>query len=355
MDINELSAHPTLKLTKNNIVIVDEEGVQLLILIDNMGSILAASKELNISYSRAWELISRIERVLGVRVIESRRGGRRGGGTKLTEEGRKLITKYLHEYKKYFGKKLGIKETAITLKRNVLTYAGSNDMVLENIFGIMRKEEIPIEIYWIGSLRGLASIVLDECDLAGIHLLDFETGEYNISYIKKYGITEDIILVRGYEREIGFITREEISYKDIVKGIMDGDLKIVNRNRGSGTRLIIDYIIKNEAEREGVVMDEIVMKIKGYEDIVYTHIDAAKKIALGEADVGVGLKKASNFYKLKFTHITRENFDFILRKNKLEDENIKKFIDILKSEKITDILNEYEGYRDSNARGEIIL
>ena len=353
MDINELSPRLTLQLSKNHNIIMDEEGARLLILIDTLGSILAASKKMEIPYSRAWEYISKVERFLGIRIIESKRGGRKGGGTKLTQDGEKLVNRYLSEYKKHLNRELNIREIPAPIKK-MFIYAGSNDILLEHIFGMMMKEGIAIEKHWIGSLRGLASLVLDECNLTGIHLLDIDTGEYNVSYIKKYTPTENIILIRGYGREIGFITREEMTYDNILEEIIKGKLRIINRNRGSGTRLIIEAILNKEAIEQKLNADEMKKKIKGYSDIVYTHLDTARKIALREADVGIGLRTASQIYKLKFIHIAWEKFDFATKKSKATGNYIRKFLKVLKSKEINRIMRSYEGYRAEAELGKIL-
>lgn len=354
MNINEFSAHLTLQLLKDNNIVMDEKGANLLILINALGSILAASKKIGMPYSRAWEYISKIERLLGVHIIESKRGGRKGGGTKLTEHGERLVNRYLSEYKKHLNREFNIGELSSPVKRRVLIYAGSNDILLEHIFGIIIRKGMPVENYWIGSLRGLASLVLDECDLTGIHLLDIDTGEYNMSYVEKYTPTENIILIRGYEREIGFITRKKMNYDSIIESIIGGKLRIINRNRGSGTRLIIESILNKEVSERRLNIDEIREIIKGYDNITYTHLDTAKKIALREADVGVGLRTASQVYKLKFTHIAWEKFDFATKKNKVTEEYIRKFIRILRSREVIRKIDSYKGYRSNAEMGKIL-
>ena len=354
MDINKLSPRLTLQLTKNHTVIIEEKGVWLLILISRFGSILAASKKIGMPYSRAWEYISRIERLMGIQIIDAKRGGRGGGGTKLTEEGWKLVRKYLSEYRRRFGREFDANIVAMPLKIKAFTYAGSNDIVLEHIFGIMRKEEFPTEIYWIGSLRGLASILLDECDLTGMHLLNPDTGKYNVDYIRKYTPTEDIVLIRGYERETGFITREELNYEDVLDLIFRKKLRIINRNKGSGTRLLIDSILRKEAIERGIKAEDIKKEVDGYDEFVYTHIDTARKIASGEADIGIGLKTVSQMYKLRFIHITWEKFDFATRLEKLSEKFIKKFIETLKCDEVGGIIQKYDGYRADTNIGKII-
>lgn len=354
MNIDQLSPRLVLQLMKDGVVAVDEKGIKLLMLINELGSILIASKKLDIPYSHAWEYISRMERNLGFKIIESKRGGKGGGGTTLTHDGYRLVNKYLYEYKRHFNRELEIGETAVSLESNILTYAGSNDIVLEHLFGVLRDKKIPVDIHWIGSLRGIASILLDECDLAGVHLLDLETGEYNVGYVRKYAPTEDIVLVRGYEREIGFISREKMSYEEVIEAIFNRELKIINRNRGSGTRILTEDIIKREATKRGIDVDKIEKLVKGYSETVYTHIDTARKIALGEADVGVGLKTASQLYKLNFIHITWEKFDFITKREKLLSNPIREFVETLKSRDVNRIIHSYEGYKAGKEIGETI-
>ncbi len=349
--LESLRSEVELKLLYRGEVVLDEFRARLLLLIDQLGSILAASKSMGITYSRAWECISRIERVVGDKIIEARRGIR--GGARLTDTGRELLYKYLDEYRRIFNREFVVEKQEFSISGQVLVYSGSHDILLEKLFGILRDRGVAIETYWIGSLKGLASVVLGETDLAGIHLYDPDTSSYNISYVKKFSHGTDIVLIRGYLREQGFITYKLMSYREIVDGLLNGWLKLVNRNRGSGTRLLLDHILKSELSKQGSLDRKLEDIVRGYNSEVYTHFDVAMKVASREADVGVGIRWVAEAYKLYFTPITWEKFDFILLRNRLDRTCIKDFIKILREE-VGNIIIDFKGYRLDKQIGCII-
>ena len=171
--LSGLSARITLLLEYRGQVIIDERLAQLLKLIDQKGSILSAAKSLGTSYSRAWEWISKAERILGVELVMRRRGGISGGGARLTEEGKKLLNYYFEK-----AKECGLmfpREVSVVPKEKLpdIFFAGSHDPILENLFGHFAKQtKYKIEISWIGSSGGLLALMLREADISGTHLLD---------------------------------------------------------------------------------------------------------------------------------------------------------------------------------------
>ncbi len=328
----------------DGIDIIDSKVASLLYLIDKYGSILSSSKALGIPYSRAWDLISKIERLLNVPVIERKRGGKRGGGTRLTEYGRHILESYLKAYKNYLKKDFEPNTKSIYIPE--LIYMGSNDPIVEHICKILRdRYSIDVEIEWLGSGLGLASISLGEADICGIHLLDPQTNMYNIPYIEKYWIENRVLIVRGYLRDIGFVSREPLTYDEIIEGILSGKLKLACRQRGTGTRTLLEYILEKECYKRGIALSRIKGRIRGFETEYKTHLDVVKAIAKGEADVGIAIKWAAEQYRLNYMHITWENFDFVISIDSINKKAVREFLNMLKSNEIKRLIHEFEGYR----------
>ena len=346
-----LRSRATILFEVDGEVVVDEKLAKLLMLIDEKKSILAASRILKLAYSRAWESIVKAERKLGVKLVEVRRGGRGGGGAALTSYGKKLLNRYLREYQIKLRKKLTIKKVKIGYPE--LIYAGSNDLLLEHIFGLMREKGFgAIDTAWIGSSGGLTALMLREADLAGIHLYDPETGRYNIPYLSRYWLEDMVVVIRGYDREIGFVSREP--FDDPLKMLIDEGARLINRNLGSGTRVHLDQILKREAERRGVSFQEFVKAIKGFRDEVKTHLEVVKAIIDGRADIGLTIRSAAEKYGLHFEHVTWEKFDFAILKDRFEKRSIQGFIKILKSDTIKELAGKLAGYRVPEDSGNLI-
>jgi len=323
--------------------LLDEERAKLLLLINKYGSILSASKQLNIPYTRAWEYIMKIENIFGRKIIEARRGGRGGGGAKLTEDGLKLLNMYQRSYLKHLKKELSILEDKRYIERGAIIYIGSDDILLKQIIRLIRIEGYRIEPYYIGSLKGLAALILGESDFTGIHLYDPESDTYNKPYIERYSKGMELTLLNGYKRLQGFVSREEYTLDEILDKLFKGELRFINRNPGSGTRILIETLFKKYMDENG--LKEYPEKyIKGYDEYVNTHLEVASKVMEGYADVGLCLKWCANYYGLSFTPVKWEKFDFIVRSEDLNKAPIKALINILRGSEFQRILRESDGY-----------
>ncbi len=350
--LKDIQTQIRVELVRGLDVVVDEDLARLLLLIDRLGSILRASRALGIPYSRAWERIARAERVLGEKLVVVRRGGRGGGGASLTDLGRELVARYLMEYKRVTGRNLELPKLGET-EISIAVYAGSHDLALERLVGILRERGTLLEVHWLGSARGIAALMLGEADVVGMHILDPQSGEYNLTYLKSVGLRGRVALVRGYERLQGFVTRRPMELDEIVRGLLRGELTLVNRCFGSGTRILLDYVLETWAKRMGIDPASIPRRVRGYDREAMTHIEVAESVAKGEADVGITIAAAARLHGLSFTPITWERFDFAIPVEKLSTPTIVKFIDALKSDYFLRVLESLEGYRSLPETGHI--
>lgn len=172
--------------------------------------------------------------------------------------------------------------------------------------------------------------------MAPIHLLDEETGEYNQSFIDKY-LGDDYVLVKGVPREQGLIIP-----KGNPKGITSFDdiaergLTFVNRQRGSGTRLLADYLFK----KSGADTDRII----GYDREMTTHMAVAAAVEAGTADAGLGAYSAAKVMGLDFIFIANEEYDFAIGRKYLDTPMVKAFLKVLESDEFHQILKDLGGY-----------
>jgi len=331
--------------------LLDRQLASLLKIIDEEGSILAACKILKIPYSRAWESLARIERILGLKIIEARKGGARGGGTKLTSLGKELLNYYLNQFRK-----IGVfEEKYVKPKMPELTIIGSHDPALEKIVEMLKSRGMVknIEVSWVGSAGGLASIMLNEADIAGTHLYDPETRTYNIPYLKKYWLENKVVVIRGYNRELVFAFRKNIEFKG-VEDLFTGKLRLANRVLGSGTRSYLDNLLYRASLKLGVSPSIIPDIIPGYNIEHKTHYNVARAIVEGNADVGLTLRYVAEQYGLKCKHVCWEKYDFVVRKSRLNKKSVKLFIDTIRSENVKKLVNSLVGYRVDENIGEII-
>jgi putative molybdopterin biosynthesis protein len=200
--------------------------------------------------------------------------------------------------------------------------------------------DLKMRIINVGSTGGLSAIKNKIADIAGVHLLH-ESGVYNIPFLKKFEI-EDAVLVKGYLREQGLIIRPDSKireFNDIINS------RFINRNTGSGTRVMTDMKLKDLAKIRNITFEELINSIKGYHTEAKTHSAVAAAVKLGKADVGVGIRTAAQLNGLKFIKIADEEYDFVIPERVMARIEIRKFLEALKSkefrERLPNGLNVY--------------
>lgn len=231
--------------------------------------------------------------------------------------------------------------------RNTLAVIGSHDPLVDVISDLLRKKHTDkyISSAHVGSMGGIMAIKRSEAHIAGIHLLDEETGEYNTGFIRRYLGDEKILLIQCVKRVQGLmvVPGNPKCIKDIT-GIAREGIRYVNRQKGSGTRILLDYLLRKGNIPAG--------DIYGYDREEFTHMSVAALVASGSADVGMGIYSAAKAYKLDFIPVCEEQYDFIMPARFAELEIVKHFVDILKSEEFKTELNHMGGYKVDNS-GEI--
>ena len=227
--------------------------------------------------------------------------------------------------------------TDIAQIENTLVSIGSHDMIID-VMNDMMAERFPgmnLSGTHVGSMAGLLALSRGETVIAPTHLLDEETGEYNISYIEKIFPGEEMALIKGVDRIQGIMVKKGNSLG--IKGVEDlTRVRYVNRQRGAGTRFLLDYKLK----QAGITPD----MIDGYDKEAATHMAVAALVASDEIDAGMGIKPAADAMGLDFVEIGTEEYDFAIRGENLELPQVKAFREILESGELHEKLAEMGGY-----------
>lgn len=216
--------------------------------------------------------------------------------------------------------------------KGTLVSIGSHDLIMDII-----ADQMKLSFGHVGSIGGIMAMKRKECHISPIHLLDESTGEYNISYIKKYFPDRKMALIKGVKRLQGFIVQK--GNPDNVKNFEDlirEDICFVNRQRGAGTRILLDYHCK----RLGINTNDI----KGYKREMATHMAVAVSVKTGSANVGMGVYSAAKALDLDFIPIAYESYDFLVPHEYLDDPKIQEFISILKSDDFRNKVLDLGGY-----------
>lgn len=230
---------------------------------------------------------------------------------------------------------------------STLVSVGSHDVLMDIITDLLpiAGYETVLSSTHIGSMGGILALRRGECHIAPIHLLDSTTGEYNISYIQKY-FNSKMQLIKGVKRTQGFIVAKG-NPKNItsITSLAQDDIVFVNRQKGAGTRLLLDYLLKQNKINS--------MHINGYEREMTTHMMVASAVSSGTADVGIGVKSAANVMGLDFIPISEEDYDFVISAEFRKDKRIADFMAVLQSTEFSKRLHALGGYRLANP-GQII-
>ena len=239
-------------------------------------------------------------------------------------------------------------EVVVTLMGDVrspdVLFIGSHCLGFE---ALMRLLPFSVRMINTGSTGGMIAVRDGIADMGGVHLMD-ETGKYNLSFLKTFGL-DNAVLVKGYLRDQGLIVEpgsDIVGFEDIV------GRRMINRTRGSGTRVLTDMKLKEVAEKRGIGYDELCAALKGYDTEAKTHSAVAAAVRLGRADVGVGIRSAAELNGLKFIHIADEEYDFIVQEKFIKSEMGKVFLDVLQSDDFCASLPA--GMRTYNMTGKVM-
>jgi putative molybdopterin biosynthesis protein len=193
----------------------------------------------------------------------------------------------------------------------------------------------------VGSIGGYRAVKRGEPDLAGVHLQDEATGEYNIPFISQFGLEKLAVLVRGYDREQGLIVKRG-NPKSIrsVNDLMRDGVLFINRNKGSGTRLLIDRHLSKLASTRGIDLETLSKKIRGYSYEAKTHSAVAAAVKNDRADVGFGIRTVAEILGLEFVKVDDEKYDFLIPKGRMSKRSVVAFLDLLKSSQFSNQLRQ---------------
>jgi molybdopterin molybdotransferase/putative molybdopterin biosynthesis protein len=223
--------------------------------------------------------------------------------------------------------------------QNTLVVIGSHDITIDLIGDEMRRKghNIRISSGNVGSLGGLMALRKGTCHLAGSHLLDTETGEYNISYIKRYLKGHKVSVFHLVLRDQGLILAK--GNPKGIKGLEDltgKEITIVNRQAGSGTRVLFDYRLG----KLGIKPESI----KGYDHEEFTHMAVAVDVLSGAADCGVGIYAAARALDLDFIPLEKEQYDLIIPSSLVESPPIKLLLETIRSQEFKERVTALGGY-----------
>jgi putative molybdopterin biosynthesis protein len=224
------------------------------------------------------------------------------------------------------------------IERTIVT-TGSHDLVLDLAASALRERDpgLTLASSNVGSLGGLMALRDGLCHLAGSHLLDPATGEYTLPYVERLLPGHDTAVVRLAHRDQGLVVAPGnplglAGIEDLVRA----GLRYVNRQRGAGTRVLLDH----ELAQRGIEPAEV----HGYEREEHTHLAVAAAVAAGRADCGLGVLAAARAFELDFVPIAREPYDLVLGRSTVEEPLLEPLWELLAASDFREAVEGLGGY-----------
>jgi molybdate-binding protein/DNA-binding transcriptional regulator YhcF (GntR family) len=225
---------------------------------------------------------------------------------------------------------------------DVIRIVGSHDLALNILLDLLRQrvDGLRTEVTHAGSLGGLIALQEERADLAGTHLLDEETGEYNFPYVKRILTGRQLAIVNLSYRIQGLMfARGNPRHITGLTDLRRPDVSFVNRQKGSGTRVLLDLQLK----RQGISPSEI----KGYDIEFDTHLAVASYISKGNADAGLGIEAAAASCNLDFLPMFRERYDLVMPADIYRSPRLAPMLEIIGSEEFKKVVDGVGGYDTS--------
>ena len=229
-------------------------------------------------------------------------------------------------------------------KKPAVIFSGSHDLALEGIAQHLEKYVLLLNLP-VGSLDGLVNLRQGLCQISGSHLLD-ETGEYNVPFVRHFFPDRAVEIVTLAYRTQGLMFRQG-NPKGIktVSDVARSNVRFVNRNAGSGTRLWLD----SELRKLKIPTEDV----NGYDQIVKTHSEAASLIEAGKADVALGLQAAAHGHGLDFIPLFEERYDLVLPRE--NEQTLLPVLDYLQTAVFRTELSALAGYNSTHSGEQIPL
>ncbi len=225
---------------------------------------------------------------------------------------------------------------------------GSHDNTLDILADLLRRLDPRFYLTsgHVGSLGGLKALARGQAHLAGAHLLDTGTGEYNISYIKRLLKDVPLKVIRLVLREQGFMVRPGNPKKiESIEDLTREGVRFINRQAGSGTRVLLDhYLAGSQVDPDG---------IDGYDQDEFTHMTVAAAVLSGRADAGLGILAAARALKLDFIPLAREEYQLVIPREHFDAPKIQTLLKAIRSDRFKETIRKMGGY-GLESSGEVV-
>ena len=225
-----------------------------------------------------------------------------------------------------------------TEREKHLYIAGSDDPLLRRIIDTYNKEEANTIFYApVGSINGLKLLKSGAANLACVHIVDVEKKEYNVGYVERYLSHQRYMVVHLYLREQGiYLARDNPKKVRSLEDIAAKHVRFVNRNEGTGTRLLLDFLL----HEKGIERDQV----DGYTTEVESHLQAGLTVLRGDADAAFGIRYVAHMLNLQFIPLFKERFELLVPEAYSQAAHVAAFLSRFDQGKMMHYAKDFAGY-----------
>ncbi|MDB5806657.1 MAG: transcriptional regulator, LysR family [Betaproteobacteria bacterium] len=319
--------------------------IELLVAIHEHGSIAAACEASGASYRYAWGLLQDGQTLFGAPLVNMARGK----SATLSPLGEKLvwadrrIAARLSPVLDSLASELEVEiERALSKAPPVMRIHASHGFAVEALRGFLMRAQIPVDLKYRGSTEAVATLASGGCDIAGFHVPIGEFEARTVAHYARWIDPATQTLINLATRRQGLMVARGNPKKIYgLKDLAREDMRFVNRQQGSGTRILFDMLL----EQAGI--DQA--RIHGYDEGEYTHAAVAAYIASGMADAGFGIETPARQFNLEFLPLQTERYFLLCKNDTLEQPQVQRMLEIVRGAEYHAAVNALPGYNGERA------
>lgn len=324
--------------------------LNLLAAIAEHGALQQAARQTHVSYRHAWGSMEKWQAIFGLPLIEKQRGR----GTTLAPAGQYLLQAHQHLQARLLPQlsnqatqlRQQMQQLQTSQNQSRLTIFASHGLAVSALREQLTQQQIAVDLHFHGSLESLQELQRGHCDIAGFHIPVGALGQQIADQYLALLDARQVSLIYLVRRQQGLMVAagNPLNIRDL-KDLSNSDLRFINRQRGSGTRLLFDQLLSAHQIAP--------TSIEGYQQEEFTHMAVAAMIASGAADCGFGIAAVADKFALDFLPICEEHYCLAIPTNRLQTEPVQALLNTLKASPWRQSLADLTGY-DLSQTGQMV-
>lgn len=339
------------QITQSDQQDIDPVLFSLLSEIQHLGSLKRATDKVNVSYRFAWGLLGKWENLLGQPLVILERG--RGAylsptGKKLLNANVQLLARFSPELDNFATQFKREFETLLDKERIAsLSIFASHGLAINSLRELINQQSnFKLDLHFHGSLESLRSLNSGHCDIAGFHIpIGPLAKKLKSQYLELLDPSEHSLIYVVKRNQGLMFKKENAAQIDSIGSLSSENIRFINRQTDSGTRLLFDQLLESENIKAH--------DIKGYDNEEFTHMAVAAMIASGAADVGFGIAPMASKFNLEFIPLVWEHYCLAIPNSLIEDERTSKIIELLQNTQFQESLSVSPGYDASHSGNNV--